>query len=1113
MVANEVIRQPFYFIISTQLIFSLNGIAFGYQDKGYLYLSPLPEAEYVAAETSILVRFMSQSPYELTNLAEFVHISGEFSGEHDGVTDIATDGRTIIFKPQVSFHDEEMVTVTISPEFGNGENSSVETIQYQFIVGKSPDWEKSYSGRRVGSRDKYDALTELNPTISNISERHFKIKRDAINSVSTSSREYTSQIEADRSRIMNSGVSIPSDFPEIVIPVNINPAEGYIFINFRGDYSLILDNNGEPVWYQHRNGDWGENDFKVQENGNITLWKDGQFIELDQSYQNVTTYHTVDGYWTDDHELHVLEIGGYLMLGVRGQYIDISKYIPGGPTNEYVYETVVQEFTTNGELIFQWRGWDHFDPRYISGPDNSGNSPFWGWDLTHMNSIDIDEDGHILVSSRHAHEITKINRDSGEIIWRLGGFRNDFEFLNDTFTGFRGQHDIHSLGKNRYLLYDNGNQRSPLITRAVEYELDIDKMTATLVWEFRDSPDFYTGYMGSAQRLANGNTIICGVLQDYAKAMEVDISGNKQFILDFVDYTHTYRVYRYNWEGIANKPYLITESHQDHLTLIFNQFGDHDVEYYNIYGGTSPNPTTLLDTSATTLKRIRYLLDGRYYFRVTSVNHAGIESAYSNEEEAYVEIIDPTMPSENLVFNGDFSKGMDGWAWQVNTTVSAEWEIVDSVSQITVDSGGNGLSDIQLFQSELKLFQGEEYILEFDAAAEEMRIIQVRVKENEDPYTDYSRIGYIALNPIGGDRSLEQFSYRFNMENLSDLNCRLVFELGNSESDIFIDNISLKRNFNALPAISLTNPDKDKVVWLGEELVISAEANDADGSINRVEFYRDNQKVDEDETDPFQSNWLISRRDHYQIYARAFDNENAISKSETYRIHVVDTTNNQAIIESNIPIWYINGNPDYNPENEGLPAGSDGSVIGLWLEDHYAKISFNGTGIEVYGVTFSYAATGDIFIDGNLVANDVSWVSNPAVSERLVFKSNVLANKEHTLRVENNGDWINIDYLKIFGNYNGNRNTKLTDNYYLFPVFPNPFNSSTHIRFQLPYESKVTLKIYNLLGQEIETLIDEQMKADIYQIIFDGSHLPTGIYICQMKADNYNSAQKLLLLK
>ena len=105
----------------------------------------------------------------------------------------------------------------------------------------------------------------------------------------------------------------------------------------------------------------------------------------------------------------------------------------------------------------------------------------------HANAIDIDFDDNLLLSSRGLDEITKINRVTGDIIWRFGGSQNEFTFIND--YPFTHQHSIKSLGSNRYLLFDNGNFSSQYtgtvnISRAVEYELDTVLMTATKVWEF-----------------------------------------------------------------------------------------------------------------------------------------------------------------------------------------------------------------------------------------------------------------------------------------------------------------------------------------------------------------------------------------------------------------------------------------------------------------------------------------------------------------------------------------------------------------------------------------------------------------------------------------------------
>src|SRR4029077_1293280 len=94
------------------------------------------------------------------------------------------------------------------------------------------------------------------------------------------------------------------------------------------------------------------------------------------------------------------------------------------------------------------------------------------FDFPHMNSIDVDDDGNILLSSRSNSECTKINRDTGEVIWRLGGSYSTLTFINDPLNGPREQHGFRSLGGGHYILFDDGNLHSPSVSRAVEYVVD-----------------------------------------------------------------------------------------------------------------------------------------------------------------------------------------------------------------------------------------------------------------------------------------------------------------------------------------------------------------------------------------------------------------------------------------------------------------------------------------------------------------------------------------------------------------------------------------------------------------------------------------------------------------
>jgi hypothetical protein len=79
--------------------------------------------------------------------------------------------------------------------------------------------------------------------------------------------------------------------------------------------------------------------------------------------------------------------------------------------------------------------------------------------------------------------------------------------------------------------------------------------------------------------------------------------------------------------------------------------------------------------------------------------------------------------------------------------------------------------------------------------------------------------------------------------------------------------------------------------------------------------------------------------------------------------------------------------------------------------------------------------------------------------------------------------------------------------------YPNPFNPSTTIRYELPYASRVTLTLYNLLGQEVMTLVDGHKPAGMYDVQLNAGSLPSGMYLYRLHAANYFAAKRLLLLK
>lgn len=101
-----------------------------------------------------------------------------------------------------------------------------------------------------------------------------------------------------------------------------------------------------------------------------------------------------------------------------------------------------------------------------------------------------------------------------------------------------------------------------------------------------------------------------------------------------------------------------------------------------------------------------------------------------------------------------------------------------------------------------------------------------------------------------------------------------------------------------------------------------------------------------------------------------------------------------------------------------------------------------------------------------------------------------------------------------------NKDDKLPVKFELSQNYPNPFNPTTTIQFSIPVETRhasslqfVTLKVYDVLGREIATLVNEEKLPGTYEVISDGSSLPSGVYFYRLTSGNYSATRKMLLLK
>jgi hypothetical protein len=101
------------------------------------------------------------------------------------------------------------------------------------------------------------------------------------------------------------------------------------------------------------------------------------------------------------------------------------------------------------------------------------------------------------------------------------------------------------------------------------------------------------------------------------------------------------------------------------------------------------------------------------------------------------------------------------------------------------------------------------------------------------------------------------------------------------------------------------------------------------------------------------------------------------------------------------------------------------------------------------------------------------------------------------------------NYLSV----NDEAKAEMPHSYNLYQNYPNPFNPITRIGYQLPASAFVVLKVFDVLGREIETLVNKHQNADNHSVQFNASNLPSGVYFYRLQAGNYSAINKTLLLK
>ena len=441
-------------------------------------------------------------------------------------------------------------------------------------------------------------------------------------------------------------------------------------------------------------------------------------------------------------------------------------------------------------------------------------------------------------------------------------------------------------------------------------------------------------------------------------------------------------------------------------------------------------------------------------------------------------------PGENLILNGDFGEGGLHWDLILTGTAQASGGVENGQYRIQITNSVADPAQVQLRQDDIELLQNRHYRLEFDAYASNTRSAEVRLQMDTTPNTDYSRIGAIVLN-----QSQEHYSYDFTMEETSDLETRLVFNVANTTDDVFLDNISLIQIVSE-PVLSGNIPD---VVY------------EEDSGIQTVVADLNTIFEDSDQLDPLTIT-TSSNNQHIETivdsYSLSIQSETNYFGSGTIVITATDITYLSVSDTFNITIIPVNDSPEFVglPDTVGVEP-QESSIIDIWelvqdAESTDEQLSYyfedNSDLINWDFDTVSGELTisiSELYTDTDAIYITVSDDSGAVASDSMVIISGL--------------------YMALKDEWK----SQVPKQFALLQNYPNPFNPKTIINYELPITNYVRLNIYNLVGQKVAALVSEKKQAGYHRVEWDASGFASGIYYYQINAGNFAEVRKMILIR
>jgi hypothetical protein len=363
---------------------------------------------------------------------------------------------------------------------------------------------------------------------------------------------------------------------------------------------MIFDDTGGLVWFDPLPTGTYATNLQVQSyNGQPALtWWQGRILEqgfgegeemvANSSYQVVDHVRAGNGELADLHDFHIYPNGTALLTDFVPIHCNLTSV--GGPQDGAVTDSDFQEVDLRTGLVRrEWTSVDHVAlAESYSSP--YGVTPVWPYDYFHMNSLDPEPGGEMLISARNTWALYELNEETGQVLARAGGRHSTIKMGSGTLTAF--QHDATLLPNGEVSVFDNGGV--PIVhpqSRAIVVALNQQAGTETLVSEFEHPTALKAGSQGDVQLLGSGNLFVGWGAEPWFS--EFTPSGQLLFDAHMPTGDQSYRAYRFPWAGTPAGPPAIAAiaGSAGAATVYASWNGATEVASWRVLGGSAPSAT------------------------------------------------------------------------------------------------------------------------------------------------------------------------------------------------------------------------------------------------------------------------------------------------------------------------------------------------------------------------------------------------------------------------------------------------------------------------------------------------------------------------------------------